>query len=469
MLLLLLFQTHLFARSSAFKPIAQPLASASNVEELSDLIGEHPSLVPPIAWSFEREIAGVLTFSQTSQFSGLVVINWGDNEVEAFQVNAGLNQTFVHDYDLSGLSGPFTVEVRACADDITRITANFQELIGVNVSGLSSLLRAYLNNNKINGTVDFGNCPNMELISLQYNEDPVNANNINLIVNNTENLQAYKAALGPDLILTTATSLKYVNIWSNQVQNFTLPTSAPDLKDLRFDANQVDHDLDFSNFSDLETIKGQGNDITEVNLSGLTKLKVVNLRGNRIRNDVDLSGSQDLNSVDVAYNQDSNVPGNLNLLIKDCKTIVAYKAAIAGTIDLKDANSLEYFNIWANQCTNVVMPNSPVNLTTFRADANQLTNTLDFSACTSITNIKCDGNQLNQVILPSLASSVLFTDLNLSSNQLTNIDAIGTMVLTYTPTGGTILLQGGGNASLTQSIKDDLTINTTPPWVVQSN
>lgn len=163
-------------------------------------------------------------------------------------------------------------------------------------------------------------------------------------------------------------------------------------------------------FTGLEKVVLKGNEFTELNFSGRTSLKSLDVSQNESLVRVNLNGCSNLTDVSASFN---NMLESVDL--GGCTSLVSYIGFATGlkAIDVKDCHALESLTVYSSKIES-----------------------LDVSACTSLTNLNAGCETLSSVTLPE-KSSVEFLSLsgakNLPSLDLSRLPSVKSLDVSYAP------------------------------------
>ncbi len=199
--------------------------------------------------------------------------------------------------------------------------------------------------------------------------------------------------------------------------------------------------LDLSGNTNLNTLIANNNELTNINLTGVTGLTYVNVPNNKLATldlsgntnlntlfvynneltDIDLSGVTGLTSVDVYNNKLTtlDLSGNTNL-----NTLFAYNNELTD-IDLSGVTGLTSIEVYDNKLTALDLSGNS-NLNTLFAYNNELTD-IDLSGVTGLTSVNVSVNKLTTL---DLSGNTNLTTLFAYNNELTDIDLSGVSGLT---------------------------------------
>lgn len=197
-------------------------------------------------------------------------------------------------------------------------------------------------------------------------------------------------------------------------------------------------------FANLESLNcsGTGNSIPSLDLSGLSKLKVLICAANGI-NTLNLNGLSNLEFLSCSYNNFTtlNVSSLVNLQTFYCTSVGLLESLdVRGLTKLKDLqcfynNNLKELHCSVNLLTTLELTGLP-NLITLECTLNPLT-TLDVRGLTLLQHLNCSGNQLQTMDANNL---IHLQEFNCSNNQLTSL-----YIKNGVTEGGLVL---GGNPGL---------------------
>jgi Leucine-rich repeat (LRR) protein len=234
-----------------------------------------------------------------------------------------------------------------------------------------------------------------------------------------------------------AQSIKYLTIAGDTtISDLTGIQAFINLHSLIFESNQLTS-LNVSGLTNLEWLRCQSNyQLTNLNVFGCLNLKKLECGSNQLYS-LDISGLSNLlylscslnqiNSLDVTsainlktllctYNNltSLNVSGLTNLNLIDCQNNQLVNLGLSNNV------SLQYFACTSNQLTNLDV-SGLTNLQFLGCSNNQLLS-LDVSGLTNLTEISCNNNLLPIIDFSGLSN---LNKLSCKNNQLTSIDVSG--------------------------------------------
>ena len=187
-----------------------------------------------------------------------------------------------------------------------------------------------------------------------------------------------------------------------------------DLQSLKCDENNLTT-LDVSGLTNLQLLKCDENQMTSLNVSGLTNLQWLDCNDNQLTT-LDVSGLTNLQMLDCAENQLTtlNLSGATNLTEMDCgrNQLTA--------LDVSELTNLETLDCYTNQLTTLNV-SGLTNLQGIHCEENQLTS-LDVLSLTNLQRLSCEENQLTTLNVSGLTN---LNSLNCIDNQLTSLDVSG--------------------------------------------
>jgi hypothetical protein len=154
-------------------------------------------------------------------------------------------------------------------------------------------------------------------------------------------------------------------------------------------------------FANLEAISCDNNQISALDVSGLTHLYYLDARENNISS-ISLTGCQTLHHLSVGYN-------------------------LLTTIDLFGLTNLEEVGVEGNQLTNSFDMSGFPNLETFNCSSNQIPS-INVSGCAALTDLMVFVNQLTSINASGCSS---LHQIIASDNQLTTLNLTGCNTLTH--------------------------------------
>ncbi len=204
------------------------------------------------------------------------------------------------------------------------------------------------------------------------------------------------------------------NSLGNGIDNDNLVTTAKiaQLTTLLIAGENITDLTGIEDFSALELLNCNNNQITSLNIGSNASLKILRANTNLLTN-LDISQNINLEVVDVSYNQisDLDVSQNRQLL----------SLSIAGNsfnnIDVSSLSNLEVLNGSDNNISQIDVSGNPA-LKVLYVNNNLLTS-IDVSQNTTLEILECEANQLTHI---DVRQNPRLTTLNCNDNLLTGID-----------------------------------------------
>lgn len=206
---------------------------------------------------------------------------------------------------------------------------------------------------------------------------------------NLRRLDVYNSQLS-ELDLTQNINLEYLYCQENQLTILNV-SGLSNLIEVDCSSNQISV-LDIQDSSMLKVLMCQYNLIEELNTNNLFELEYLDCRLNQITN-LDLSNSNTLNYLDCGNNQLSNlnIAGLENLVSVSCS------GNLLTNLDLSLCNAISFLSCTNNQLTALDLSDLS-NLNFLSCSENQLVE-LNVSMCTNITTLGCYNNSIEYLNL----------------------------------------------------------------------
>lgn len=183
--------------------------------------------------------------------------------------------------------------------------------------------------------------------------------------------------------------LQKLNIGSSMLRGFDISTLPSTIKDINVEALEYTS-LDFSLFPDIEIINCAQNQLTELKVAGLTKLKRILFTTNQLT-DVSFAGCSALEFVAGSYNMALS-----NIDLTGCSNIRDFMfmyTALESFDATPFSESLVELNLgWTNVKTLNISGCSK--LTYLAIDNCGIRSELDFSKCVNLDVLRVDGNEM---------------------------------------------------------------------------
>ena len=199
-----------------------------------------------------------------------------------------------------------------------------------------------------------------------------------------------------DLLIDNMKSLEYIDIWANRMNNINL-SGLTNLRVLKCLGNELVN-LDVRTLTNLEEIDCYANALVSLRVEGLLKLKKLICHYNNLSS-IDLTGLDNLEVLNIRNNNFSNISiQHLNKIVEfigDKNNFIS--------IDLHGLTNLKSVYLTENSLSSIIL-NNAINL----------------------ENLYCQNNQLGDINLSGLTN---LKNLNLDYNKLTTLDIRGLSVL----------------------------------------
>jgi Leucine-rich repeat (LRR) protein len=321
-------------------------------------------------------------------------------------------------------------------------------LTSLNLSGLNNLSTLYCNENKLT-TLNLSGCTSLQSLNCRYNYLPA------LNLSSTPNL-LYLVCGGNQFTSLNVTSLTNLNLldcgkFHSDNESFSVGFDLINIDSYLIDnyaSNAPISSLTVDGLANLGVIYSSGNNLSSLNLTGLTSLSILKSQNNI--SSINLSGLSNLTVIDLAGNPltSLNISG-LNNLVKvylPFTNITSLNAS--GLTHLKDltVQSPNLTSLNVTGCTALVDLNcshsklSTLSLTGFSLlqslqCADNLLTTLNLTGCNALRFIICNENKLSSLNLFGFSNLI---ELQVASNLLTSLDLrnltnLGTMGATNNP------------------------------------
>ncbi|MDT7831027.1 T9SS type A sorting domain-containing protein [Flavobacteriaceae bacterium S356] len=217
-----------------------------------------------------------------------------------------------------------------------------------------------------------------------------------------------------EIQVSEAEAITEIDVFNENISSLEGISSFINLKILRCVSNDLTT-LDISGLSSLTTLDCDNNQLTSLNLTGLSNLTSLNVNNNELAalNITDLS---DLSYLYCHSNElvSLNLNGLSNLINVYCDRNELTSLDLAGLINLN------VLSCYQNKLTSLNL-NGLSNITDLNCSNNQLTS-LDLDGLSNITDLNCNNNLLTSLDLGSLSN---LTRLDTGVNQLASIDLNG--------------------------------------------
>ena len=258
--------------------------------------------------------------------------------------------------------------------------------------------------------LDLSGCTSLKSIGSSYLTNRIGS----LDVSGCEKLyQVYLYNASMQDFKSDGAPLEYIALSGNNLSGIDL-SGMSKLERLYASNNQLTS-LDLSGSTGLRELYASNNQLTSLDLSGATGLVELSLYDNQLSN-LDLSGMSKLEKVSVWKNQLTSL--DLSEAI-ELRELNAYDNQLS-SLDLSGRPKLEKLSIRKNQLTSLDLSGSTGLIELFAYD-NQLTS-LDLSGMSKLERLYASNNQLTSL---DLSGSTGLIELFAYDNQLTSLDLSG--------------------------------------------
>jgi len=345
---------------------AYPIICGNVLEKSMEVMGLDMGMLPPIAWSAERDTSGTVTIKQKLSQGGLVIVQWSSATLDTFQVYNSNTTLVNYSLQLTG-NGPFTINVRACENDIEEIDVQYQSLTAMDVSMLTGLKKFYARDNMLRGILDFRLATELDACHIYHNNYGSNSGSwtLKILLDKVRDLHIYRSKITDTLDLSTCSNLANVQIFENEISNLILPLSstAPNLHTVYAYNNLIEDTIIFSGFPNLALIRIETNNVEYAKVDNLPKLTYFNANSNRLRDTLDFRASD---SLDVCYAAQNNYgtgadtgSWTLKILLDKVRDLHIYRSKITDTLDLSTCTNLQNIHARENNITGIILPPAP--------------------------------------------------------------------------------------------------------------
>lgn len=400
-------------------PIASlDVSSLTNLEELSCGNGYI------IAGQFIPYLANL----NVAGLANLKTLNCGVNVLSNLDLTGLISLETLACDGTPNLSGHLTSFNVNGLTNLKSLSCSYQSLTSLDVSNLVNLKFLYCPFNHIS-SLDLTGLVNLEQLYYGYNElADLNLDNLPMLkeldcsdnqlvtlnvlnLTNLVNLTCKNNDL-TTLNLTGLSNLVSLDFSNNQLELADISGLSTNLKTLVCIGNNLTS-LDVSGLTNLETLNCYSNELTGLDVSSLVNLKYLDCGSNHIAS-IDMSNLQNLISFNISNNElnDINIVGLTNLTTFYCSgnhitsldlstnqnlKNLDYSYNIIPNLDVSSLTNLNYLGLEATQSTTLDVGNL-VNLQTLYCDNNQLT-TLDINNSPFLNDLRCNDNLLATLFL----------------------------------------------------------------------
>ena len=173
-------------------------------------------------------------------------------------------------------------------------------------------------------------------------------------------------------------------------------------------------------FENLEELYCDDNDMTELDLSKNTKLRILDCGNNQLTS-LDLRNNTALEHLDCSFNELTSLDVSSNIAL----TNLGCTSNELTTLDVSNNTALEHLGCSFNELTSLDV-SSNIALKDFGCVGNKLTS-LNLSNNTALTRLDCNGNELASLVV---SGNTALEYLRCNGNQLTSLDLSKNTALT---------------------------------------
>ncbi|MBL0012423.1 MAG: T9SS type A sorting domain-containing protein [Flavobacterium sp.] len=211
-----------------------------------------------------------------------------------------------------------------------------------------------------------------------------------------------------------ALAVKKLDVSSSNLVNMTEITFFTNLTELNCSYNaQLSSSIDLHNANGLKKLQCEGTQVSSLNVANLSQLQTIAMMSNELTT-LDLTGLTSLTAADFRVGKFesvtiSDLPNLRTLNLTNCNLL--------STITLDNLPQLWFFNCNDSNLSQLNLSNLP-SLQTLDCFRNHLT-VLDINSLTSLTDFNCSDNQIANLDISALSN---LTKLTVQSNSLTSLN-----------------------------------------------
>ncbi len=208
---------------------------------------------------------------------------------------------------------------------------------------------------------------------------------------------------------------------TNQIENISPLSGLTRLKSLDLSNNQITDISALSGLTALETLTLYNNQITDISaLSGLSNLTSLDLEHNQITDITPLSGLTNLKSLELSSNRITGISALSTLT--GLESLLLSRAGLTTIPALTDLPNLKFLDLVGNQITDISGLSGMPAIETVTLFGNRITN---ISALSGVPNLKALGLGVNQITdITGLSGLTSLEIVDLTNNRITAIGAL---------------------------------------------
>ena len=208
---------------------------------------------------------------------------------------------------------------------------------------------------------------------------------------------------------------------TNQIENISPLSGLTRLKSLDLSNNQITDISALSGLTALETLTLYNNQITDISaLSGLSNLTSLDLEHNQITDITPLSGLTNLKSLELSSNRITGISALSTLT--GLESLLLSRAGLTTIPALTDLPNLKFLDLVGNQITDISGLSGMPTIETVTLFGNRITN---ISVLSGVPNLKALGLGVNQITdITGLSGLTSLEIVDLTNNRITAIGAL---------------------------------------------
>ncbi|MBR1933570.1 MAG: leucine-rich repeat domain-containing protein [Prevotella sp.] len=332
-----------------------------------------------------KEYGEELSFNPVPLTAGSIQVDWGDGNLESYEMSpSDMAYTLRKTHSVKGSQ----IKIYG---KLTELTCTDQQITGVKLEGQGDLKRLYLQKNELTYyTTDLGDAYGLTMLNLSENNiGMLNLRNFSSLVyldlyNNPELTTVAFADQNPDLAGITMygcdvvhfydeyvfPSLTTLNLSNNSLWDITFtPTNYPKLRSINLSGNDIS-ELDVSGLQTLEDLSVSNNRLAALNVAANTALTSLAVNGNKDIAKLNLQNNTQLTSLNLS---------NTGITSVDVSHLASLKSLYLDSLRLKkvDVSELKWLQNFSARATDIEYLDFTANYFTLRS--------LDVRGCKNFT------------------------------------------------------------------------------------
>lgn len=264
---------------------------------------------------------------------GTISVDWGDGNKTSYQISPSM---MTYELRKEGALKGNTIKIYG---ELAELSINEQKVTGLKLEGQTNLRGLDMNKNELTyATLDLGDAKNLKKLSLAENKIHI------LNLREYPNLEFFDIYGNPELSTVAFAdenpNMKVITMYDCDIVHFYDTYKFPKLTSVDLHNNSLmDISVPEANYPSLTTLNVSGNAITELDVSGLTKLEDLAVANNQLT-EINVAANRELTSLSIANNNISklNLSNNTKLLSLNVSNTKLTKLDVSKMAGLRTLN-----------------------------------------------------------------------------------------------------------------------------------